>query len=263
MSGTSKGARDDGRQRREWQRLQFAGGLQYDPNNQQVIIDLGKGLELDGTGAIQADLDAESLVFNANDIRVLAGEGIQLSSGVALDFDGLTEQTDPGFDDFVAIYDDGLGAHRKVSLLELAELLVPPGTIRAYAAQTAPAGYLLCEGGVVAQATYPKLFAVIGTTFNTGGEGGGNFRLPNIRQRVIMGHAASGTGSTFAGTGGSIDHTHLLNGTLNPGFGDCIDISEEPFALDSVVSCLSAVPVGGNTDSDNQAFIALKYIIKT
>lgn len=44
----------------------------------------------------------------------------------------------------------------------------------------APQGWLLCEGQVVAIATYPGLYATLGTTFNTGGEGAGNFRLPAI-----------------------------------------------------------------------------------
>lgn len=42
-----------------------------------------------------------------------------------------------------------------------------------------PTGYLLANGQAVSQATYATLYALITTTFNTGGEGTGNFRLPN------------------------------------------------------------------------------------
>lgn len=48
----------------------------------------------------------------------------------------------------------------------------------------APYGFLLEDGSVQVRATYPRLFAVIGTTFNTGGETGSQFRLPDSRGRV-------------------------------------------------------------------------------
>lgn len=44
---------------------------------------------------------------------------------------------------------------------------------------TLPAGMLLANGAVVNRADYPRLFARIGTTYNTGGETGSQFRLPN------------------------------------------------------------------------------------
>lgn len=50
---------------------------------------------------------------------------------------------------------------------------------RASTAATSVDGWLLCNGGVVSQTSYPQLFAILGTTFNTGAEGAGNFRLPN------------------------------------------------------------------------------------
>jgi hypothetical protein len=53
------------------------------------------------------------------------------------------------------------------------------GIVVNYAGPALPAGLLPADGSVVAQATYPRLFAAILTTHNTGGEGAGNFRLPN------------------------------------------------------------------------------------
>jgi microcystin-dependent protein len=41
------------------------------------------------------------------------------------------------------------------------------------------------------------LYSVIGASFNTGGEGAGNFRLPDFRRRVGVG--AGGTGSATLG----------------------------------------------------------------
>lgn len=71
-----------------------------------------------------------------------------------------------------------------------------------------PWGWLAENGSIVAQATYPALFAVIGSTYNTGGEGVGNFRLPDSRGRADIG---SGTGSgltarTLGAIGGAETH---------------------------------------------------------
>lgn len=90
------------------------------------------------------------------------------------------------------------------------DTVVPAGTVSQFAGATVPAGYLLCDGSVVVQATYPALFSAIGSTWNTGAEGGGNFRLPNMVGRFPLGKSASGTGSTLGGTGGALDHTHTV-----------------------------------------------------
>ena len=50
-----------------------------------------------------------------------------------------------------------------------------------------PSGYLACDGSVVAQVTYPDLFTAIGTSWDIGGEGGGNFRLPDFRGKSLVG----------------------------------------------------------------------------
>lgn len=43
---------------------------------------------------------------------------------------------------------------------------------------TAPEGWFLADGTAYAEASYPELFAVLGTTFNTGGEPADTFRVP-------------------------------------------------------------------------------------
>jgi hypothetical protein len=85
----------------------------------------------------------------------------------------------------------------------------PAGAIVMFGGAAAPAGWLLCDGSAVSQTTYAALFAVIGLAF--GNPGGGNFNLPDLRQRFPLGKAASGTGSTLGGTGGEIDHHHHTN----------------------------------------------------
>lgn len=93
----------------------------------------------------------------------------------------------------------------------VAQALVPTGAILDYAGPNPPVGFVACDGSVYAQVgTYAALFAVVGTTYNTGGEGAGNFRIPDSRQRFTLGKGVSGTGSTLGEIGGAIDHTHSV-----------------------------------------------------
>jgi microcystin-dependent protein len=78
----------------------------------------------------------------------------------------------------------------------------------AYSVGTPPSGWLACDGAVVAQATYAALYAKIGTAFNTGGEGAGNFRLPDLGGRVPAGFKSGNTKFDAIGeTGGAETHT--------------------------------------------------------
>jgi microcystin-dependent protein len=83
----------------------------------------------------------------------------------------------------------------------------PVGSIMDWPGASAPTGWLLLYGQVVSQATYPGLYLVVGTSYNTGGEGAGNFRLPDSRGRVSagkdnMGGSAAGRITT---AGSSVD----------------------------------------------------------
>lgn len=88
-------------------------------------------------------------------------------------------------------------------------------------------GYLRCLGEVVAQADYPKLYAKIGTDYNTGDEGEGNFRLPDMRSRTMRcvdngsslsnrldsNHPRTTLGAT--GAGGAQYHLHSVSITVS------------------------------------------------
>ena len=68
-------------------------------------------------------------------------------------------------------------------------------------------GWFLLNGVVVAQTTYPILFARFGTTFNTGGEGTGNFRLPDMTDGVVPIPKGLTNFTSFGVAGGEINHT--------------------------------------------------------
>lgn len=73
-------------------------------------------------------------------------------------------------------------------------------------------GWLPCDGGLYDIGDYPDLFAAIGDTYDTGGEGPDEFRVPDLRGRV---RATINSGLTrlpswadsLGGTGGESEHT--------------------------------------------------------
>lgn len=96
------------------------------------------------------------------------------------------------------------------------------GEIRMFAGNFAPAGWMFCEGQLLAISEYEPLFNLIGTTY--GGDGQTNFALPDLRGRVPI---HTGNGFVLAETGGVETvtltvsqipaHTHPYQGTSSFG----------------------------------------------
>lgn len=70
-------------------------------------------------------------------------------------------------------------------------LAIPTGSMFPFAGNSAPVGFLLCQGQTVSRTTYSALFNVISTTYGVG-DGSTTFALPDTRSRVLVG---SGQGS--------------------------------------------------------------------
>lgn len=64
---------------------------------------------------------------------------------------------------------------------------VPIGAVLAFPTGIVAPGYLELDGSVQSIATYPDLAAYLGTTYNKGNEGAGNFRLPESRGEFLRG----------------------------------------------------------------------------
>lgn len=73
------------------------------------------------------------------------------------------------------------------AIAKLLKARTPAGKIDIFGGAVAPPGSLFCDGSVVSRAAYADLFAAIGTAFNTGGEAGTDFRLPDLRGRLPLG----------------------------------------------------------------------------
>src|SRR4030095_8834409 len=71
------------------------------------------------------------------------------------------------------------------------------GEIRMFAGNFAPAGWMFCEGQLLAIASNDTLFNLIGTTY--GGDGQTTFALPDLRGRLPI---HQGNGFILAETGG-------------------------------------------------------------
>ena len=77
----------------------------------------------------------------------------------------------------------------------LASILVPVGCVQAFAGNTLPNGWLLCDGSAVSRTDYADLYSVIGDTYGAG-DGSTTFNLPNLVDKFVEGSATAGTVKT-------------------------------------------------------------------
>ena len=88
---------------------------------------------------------------------------------------------------------------------------IPVGSIMPFAsAANAPSGWLLCNGQVVATATYPQLYATIGSTY--GGDAT-NFKVPDLINKSIYGSASNPATSTVYSLCARTTNSGILSAT--------------------------------------------------
>ncbi|WP_296992891.1 phage tail protein [Thalassospira sp. UBA1131] len=73
--------------------------------------------------------------------------------------------------------------------VQIAGLQVPIASIHAFATQTVPADYLICDGSAVSRADYAELFAALGTVWGEG-DGTTTFNIPDLRGEFLRGFDA-------------------------------------------------------------------------
>jgi len=167
--------------------------------------------------------------------------------------------------------------------------VLPAGVMMMYGGTSIPTGWLLCDGSVVSQSTYAALYAAVGTAFNTGGEGAGNFRLPNMQRRTAVGAGGVGTavlGSSVGNSGGAEsvtlaisempahDHGGATGSTAVPCLSTTTGGTVGTNVLLQNVGSANTIPNsahthtissqgGGNAHNNIQPSLVVNYIIKT
>lgn len=154
--------------------------------------------------------------------------------------------------------------------------LLPVGTVLEYVGETAPFGFLVCDGASISRSTYAELFAICSTRFGT--TSGTTFNIPDRRGNFARGwdngagvdpDAASRTASSFGGaTGDNIGteqadeiaaHTHDVDIAPAATAGSGNVMTGRTNTASSPES-ITSDPTGGN--ETRPVNIAMNYIIK-
>lgn len=151
------------------------------------------------------------------------------------------------------------------------------GEIRMFAGNFAPAGWMFCEGQLIAISENETLFNLIGTTY--GGDGQSTFALPDLRGRLPL---HQGNGFILAETGGAEEvtltinqipaHSHRLTGAAIT--GDQISpannmiansLNTVPFINDPPIANMSTAAIGSTGGSQPhtnfQPYLCVNFII--
>lgn len=183
--------------------------------------------------------------------------------GTFINTDGLVNNTSAEVEDVKPLFD---------TLDEELATRIPAGTGAMWFSNTAPTGWLICDGSAISRTTYSFLFAVIGTTFGVG-DGSTTFNLPNLKGRVPVGRDAAQTEfDDLAETGGAKTHT-LTTGEM-PAHSHGLSALKYDTGGSGVPNMtLSGVTsgIGESTDSAGsggahnnlQPYVVINYIIKT
>ena len=144
--------------------------------------------------------------------------------------------------------------------------VMPTGSVIPFAGQTAPEGWLLCQGQAVSRTTYAQLFAVIGTTFGSG-DGSTTFNLPDLRGRVAVGVDSDANLGVLSG-----ENTVGLNADQNGPHSHMIKVRENNntltnkgdfYGIPSVVIDAATTQSGSGLPHNNmQPSLYLNQIIK-
>lgn len=149
---------------------------------------------------------------------------------------------------------------------------LPIGSIIPFGGTEAPTGWLICDGSMLNRTTYKELFAAIGTNFGT--DGPGNFYIPDLRGKVVVGQDTTDSNFGMGAIGGEKAHTltveempshsHTTN-TVFPfkagGLTTCTPNSDATSSTGIAADVVNNT--GGNQPHNNlQPYQVTNYIIK-
>ena len=83
----------------------------------------------------------------------------------------------------------------------------PTGSVTLYAGETAPTGWVICDGRELSRTSFPTLFNAIGVAYGSG-DGSTTFNVPDLRGLTPVGlNAAESEFNVLGKTGGAKTHT--------------------------------------------------------
>lgn len=157
--------------------------------------------------------------FGANETRITAADLTRIEDGISAATQGVTN---------LETKVDGQPAEilKQVQVIAQGirtalEKAIPVGTIAMYGAERDPEGWMRCDGRLLDRNSYAKLFAAIGAAY--GSTSSTNFRLPDIRERSVVG---TGTKYNVGDKGGAATVTLSIN--QMPAHTHDIGESEDP-----------------------------------
>ena len=187
----------------------------------------GDGISISSTLSgkeISANVDNNTVVINSNseiEANYQAGTGIDIISTVS------------GPEISTKVDNSTIGTNVSGELEFIGTPVMPAGVIVPYGGNTAPTGWLLCNGTAVSRTTYATLFDVIGTAYGTG-DGSTTFNLPDMREATTKGAGLTGLSNNHIDSDGLFvgefiddqlqNHTHSIavrtfdGGTTGPGW---------------------------------------------
>ena len=92
---------------------------------------------------------------------------------------------------------------------------------------TSLTGFLVCNGGEQARATYPQLASILHDKYGTASDNTTNFKLPNLQQKVMVGQQGNGS-FVIGGTGGANTDTPSItfgSATVNVSVPNNLNVS--------------------------------------
>ena len=157
--------------------------------------------------------------------------------------------------------------------------LLPIGSVIPFAGSTIPEKWLECNGSAISRETYSELFNAIGVNYGVG-DGLTTFNIPNLKEKIPVGHDPAGTEFDVIGkTGGEKTHTlttqelathshtsiYAGGSQLNinsPGTGTALTITTDGTSTTTGYNMATNSAGGGQPHNNLQPYIVMKYIIK-